>query len=209
MNRAVNTVLIPVTELAPGAVAKIRNSVIESLVALASRELNKPPESLVVRDIRSYDDLHWGTGTTITTSALTENIWSFTLDDSETDGAFNELNSSTYYTMSDSRYIAIYGVKDGRMALATPIVQALSELKFVVGGNDRAIWDIQGMYAYPNAMAMVTPSAVVIPQNTDYQIQAYNGVSDDGVGSGSGTDTVSYVMLEGVVVEPMGKVLSP
>ena len=99
MNNAAKTLLIPALELAPGAISQIRNSAINSLVALVSSELNKPPEKLVVRDIRSYDDLHWGTGTTITSSALTQNNWNFTLDTSETEGAFNDINSSSYSTM--------------------------------------------------------------------------------------------------------------
>ena len=205
MNSAVNTTLIPVAELAPGAVAKIRNDTIQAVLAKASAETGLPTDKLVVRDIRSFDDLGWGTGTTITVTALTENQWNFTLDDSETEGAFNDLNSSSYVTMSNQRFVAIYGVKDRRMALATPIVPTMSELRFTTGGNVRAIWDLQVMEAYPDAMAAVTTSPIIIPQNTDYQIAGYNGLSDDGGSS----DVVSYIMLEGFVVEPMGKVLSP
>jgi len=208
MNNAVNTLLIPVAELAPGAVAKIRNDVINALVPMVSRELNKPPEKLVVRDIRSYDDLYWGTDATLTTAVLTGNIWSFEIDDDASYGTFNLLNSAAHQTMADNRFVAIYGVYDRRMALATPIMQALSELKFTVGGNDRAIWDLQSMQAYPSKMAAVTTSAVVIPQNTDYQIYALQNISDDG-GGGAAQDTQCYIMLQGVIVEPMGKVLSP
>jgi len=107
--------------------------------------------------------------------------------------------------MADQRFIVIYGVKDRRMALATPIVQAMSELRITTGGNVRAIWDLQKMQAYPSKMAAVTNSPVIIPQNTDYQLAGYNGISDDGGSS----DVVSYIMLEGFVVEPMGRVLSP
>jgi len=61
------------------------------------------------------------------------------------------------------------------------------------------------MYAYPNAMAAVSPSAIIIPQNTGFQIYVYGGLSDDG----ASTDVAQYIVLEGVVVEPRGKVLSP
>jgi len=205
MNKAVNTTLIPVAELSPGAVAKIRNDTIAVVLAKVSAEIGMPTEKLVVRDIRPFTDLGWATGATITTAVSTENHWDFSLDDSETEGAFTVLNSTSYQTMADQRFIVIYGVKDRRMALATPIVQAMSELRITTGGNVRAIWDLQKMQAYPSKMAAVTNSPVIIPQNTDYQFAGYNGISDDGGSS----DVVSYIMLEGFVVEPMGRVLSP
>ena len=205
MNNAVNTTLIPVAELSPGAVAKIRNDTIAVVLAKVSAEIGMPTEKLVVRDIRPFTDLGWATGATITTAVSTENHWDFSLDDSETEGAFTDLNSTSYQTMADQRFIVIYGVKDRRMALATPIVQAMSELRITTGGNVRAIWDLQKMQAYPSKMAAVTNSPVIIPQNTDYQFAGYNGISDDGGSS----DVVSYIMLEGFVVEPMGRVLSP
>ena len=205
MNNAVNTTLIPVAELSPGAVAKIRNDTIAVVLAKVSAEIGMPTEKLVVRDIRPFTDLGWATGATITTAVSTENHWDFSLDDSETEGAFTVLNSTSYQTMADQRFIVIYGVKDRRMALATPIVQAMSELRITTGGNVRAIWDLQKMQAYPSKMAAVTNSPVIIPQNTDYQLAGYNGISDDGGSS----DVVSYIMLEGFVVEPMGRVLSP
>jgi len=205
MNNAVNTTLIPVAELSPGAVAKIRNDTIAVVLAKVSAEIGMPTEKLVVRDIRPFTDLGWATGATIATAVSTENHWDFSLDDSETEGAFTDLNSTSYQTMADQRFIVIYGVKDRRMALATPIVQAMSELRITTGGNVRAIWDLQKMQAYPSKMAAVTNSPVIIPQNTDYQLAGYNGISDDGGSS----DVVSYIMLEGFVVEPMGRVLSP
>ena len=205
MNKAANTTLIPVAELAPGAVAKIRNDTIQALLEKASIEMGLPTDKLIVRDIRAYNDLYWATGSTLAVTVSTEDHWHFTLDNSETEGEFEDLNSSSHVEMADQRFVAIYGVKDRRMSLATPIVPTMSELRFTTGGNVRAIWDLQVMEAYPDAMAAVTTSPIIIPQNTDYQIAGYNGLSDDGGGS----DVVSYIMLEGVVVEPIGKVLSP
>ena len=45
----------------------------------------------------------------------------------------------------------------------------------------------------------ICPSAVIIPQQTYYQIYGYIIAAS----------TVSYVSLEGLVVEPRGKVVSP
>ncbi|MBW2559621.1 MAG: hypothetical protein JRE40_02075 [Deltaproteobacteria bacterium] len=205
MNRAIQTQLIPVVELAPGTVARIRNEVIAQVVAMASAELNRPPEDFVVRDIRPQDDLDWLSTTDVVTSAITTETWIGTSDDSKVYGQFKGAITSASTVMADNRWIAIYGVKDMRSALATIVEPALSMLKFEVGGNDRAIWDLMNMYAYPNAMAAVSPSAIIIPQNTGFQIYVYGGLSDDG----ASTDVAQYIVLEGVVVEPRGKVLSP
>lgn len=205
MNNAIQTQLIPVTELAPGTVARIRNEVIDKVVALASAELNRPPEDFVVRDIRPQDDLDWLSTTNVVTGAITTETWIGTSDDSEVYGQFKGAITAASLVMAANRWIAIYGVKDMRAALATIIEPALSMLKFEVGGNDRAIWDLMNMYAYPNAMAAVSPSAIIIPQNTSFQIYVYGGLSDDG----GSTDIAQYIVLEGVVVEPKGKVLSP
>lgn len=199
------THLIPVAELAPGAVSAIRNFVIEYLVARASRELNLSPDDLVVRDIRPYSDLKWCTSTDAVTAALTEDKWDATSDDSKVYGKFVGCVADGSNVMADRRYVGIYGVKDLRMALATKVPQALSMIKLNVGGNDRVIWDLQNMQAYPSALSAVCTRAVVIPPNTTYQIYLYGGLSDDG----ASTDINQYIMLEGVVVEPVGKVLSP
>ena len=53
--------LIPVQELAAGQIGVIRNQVVNFLVSKASTELKMSPEQLVVRDIRPYSDLYWGT----------------------------------------------------------------------------------------------------------------------------------------------------
>jgi hypothetical protein len=206
MNRARQIILIPVAELAPGAVSAIRNEIINILLARATRELSKPRDQLVVRDIRPFDDLHWATHEDIGTTALTENQWVFTSDDSANYGKFTPMIATDYATMAEERFVAIYGVKDMRMSLATPVAQALSMLMINVGGNDKVIWDLQNMQAYPEALAAVCPPpGVIIPPSTTYQIYGYGGLSDDG----ASTDINCYIVLEGIVVEPKGKVISP
>lgn len=206
MNKARQIYLTPVSELAPGAIAAIRNEIIDILMARASRELNKPLEQLLSRDLRPLDDIGWATHADIGITALTEDEWIFTSDDSANYGAFTKMISTTYDELAKDRYVAIYGVKDMRMSLASPIAQALSMLKINVGGNDKVIWDLQSMQAYPNALSAVCPPpGVIIPPSTAFQIYGYGGLSDDG----GSTDIASYIVLEGIVVEPKGKVLSP
>lgn len=205
MTQAIQTQLIPVMELTPGAVGKIRNEVIARVVAIASTELNKPSEDFVVRDLRPYSDLAWCTTTNAVTAALSTDTWIATSDDSLVYGQYIGCVTAASTTMADNRWVAIYGVKDMRACLSTVIEPTLSLIKLNVGGNDRTIWDLFSMYAYPNAMAAISPSAVIIPQNTDYQIYLYGGLSNDG----GSTDVAQYIVLEGVVVEPKGKVLSP
>jgi len=205
MNRARQIYLTPVSELAPGAIAAIRNEIIDILTARASRELNKLPEQLLARDLRPFDDLGWATHADIGTSALTQNEWIFTSDDSANYGAFTKMIADAYDELAKDRYVSIYGVKDMRMSLATPIAQALSMLKIYVGGNDKVIWDLQNMQAYPNALAAICPPpGVIIPPSTAFQIYGYGGLSNDG----GSTDIASYIVLEGIVVEPKAKVLS-
>lgn len=206
MINARQTQLIPVAELAPGAVSRIRNNVIDQVVRLAASELGgKSHSDFVVRDIRPYTDLAWGTNTDAVTGALSTDTWICESDDSKNYNSFANSVADGSDVMADSRWIAIYGIKDLRMCLATSIARALTFIRINVGGNDRVIWDLSVMQSYPQAMAAVCPSAIIIPQNTQYQIDFYGGLSDDG----ASTDISSYIMVEGVVVEPRGKVLSP
>ena len=206
MNKAAQTQLIPVAELAPGEVARIRNEAIDRVLKMASTELNLPLNKLIVRDIRPYTDIKWCTDTSAVTSALTEDEWIATSDDSNIYGSFTYgLVVSGSTTMADERWVVIWGVKDMRMSLATPVERAISLIKINVGGNDRVIWDLMNFQCYPNAMAGICPSPVVIPQNDDFQIYVYGGVSNDG----GGADVIQYIVLDGAVIEPVGKVLSP
>jgi len=205
------THLIPTMELAPGSVSAIRNSVIAEVLKQVSEQLRLPEDKLVVRDIRPYADLYWcsNTADSIFSTAISNERWDAELDatnayaDASTD--FFDVILSTYTSMANERWVVIYGVKDARACLSTIVEPRITLIKFTVGGNDRAIWDIQCKDAYPNAMAAVSPSAIVIPQNTDYQIAIQPAFS----GNASADNVQEYITLEGVVIEPMGKLLSP
>ena len=199
------TQLIPISELAPGAAGAIRNQVISALLALASKELTMPEEKLVVRDLRPVEDLAlYSTGTTVSTI----NDWLFTTAATTVTGFVAINNVAT--AMADQRYVAIYGVKDLRMAYGTKqaaaatIVagcQAVSLIKINVGGGDKAIWDLSKLQAYPEQIVGITPGGVIIPQNASYTISLYK--------SQGTASMVTAIVLEGVVVEPRGKTTSP
>ena len=198
------TQLIPAEELAPGAISAIRNQIINVLVALASSELHMPPGDLVVRDIRWVEDLQaYSSGTT----AATVNNWIFTTAASATTGFVTITGDKV---MGDQRYVAIYGVRDLRNVYDTKqaaaaanarLSQVVSLLKLNVGGADKAIWDLTKLQSYPNQLVGISPSAVLIPQNAAFNIFIYKMEATNSV--------VANLVLEGVVVEPRGKVISP
>ena len=209
------TQLIPAEELAPGAISAIRNDVINALVALAARELGLPPEKLVVRDVRPFSDLQlYSTGAVDSTS----DRWGYAA--TGTTIGFVAINGTK--TMGDQRYVALFGVRDrgaagnvasGSATLAvvkTANKPAVSLIKINVGGADKVIWDLTGMYAYTSKMAAFAPSAVIIPQNSTFVISYYRqGSLEVGTTTGPVTDEISWLQLVGVVVEPRGKVISP
>ena len=197
----INTCLIPERELAPGSVADIRKQVEAALVAKASSELKMSPDNLVVRDIRPFHDISWGTDavTGLANAALTDDIWPLT-----TDGAllgFLPLETVALSMMADQRFVAIYGIRDSRYSLAAPTAPQCSLWKFVVGNSVKSIWDMSKCYAYRKESVGFSNSAVIIPQNTQYMIYGYLPTAMGAV--------VQYVSLEGMVCEPRGKVVSP
>jgi len=210
------TNLVPIQEMAPGAVTAIRSGVISALVAMAARELNMPASQLVVRDVRPLADLQLYS--TITTDSTSER-WGYAA--TGTTIGYTAINSNTK-TMSDQRFVALFGVRDVHgfavsgsatlppltgLAMAQPTV---SLIKVNVGGGDKALWDVSCMYAYQEARAAFTQGAVVIPQNATYVISYYRrGNLQVGVPSAPVTDEISWLQLIGVVVEPRGKVISP
>jgi len=208
---ATQTHLIPTMELPLGTISEIRKGVIAGLLKQVSEQLRLPEDKLVVRDIRPDADLNWFSNDAVSNvfTEITNERWDTTIDatvgfcDASTD--FFDIIDADHTTMANERFVAIWGVKDARACLSTVVEPRITLIKFTVGGNDRAIWDIQCKDAYPNAMAAVSPSAIVIPQNTDYQIAiqpAFNGNT-------GADDVVEYLTLDGVVIEPMGKLLSP
>lgn len=197
------TQLIPLQELTPGAVGAIRNQVIKSLVAQASRELSLPPSALVVRDLRWVGDLAaYGSAA----AAATVGDWT------------NACTASSGYTtiatgtMADQRYVGMFGIRDLRLGwnthttasapLTTPYLftNYASLVKFNIGGADKVIWDTKSLMSYPDNPVAFSPSAVVIPQNIIYTISYYKVVTSCGT---------YRIQLVGVAVEPRGKVISP
>ena len=198
-----NIMLIPLQEMAPGQASAIRNSVMDAVVAKASRELALPENKLVIRDIRPYSDLAFGTNTDYMATALSVDIWgawqnSASSIDDGTAGAYRDaIVDGT--TMADSRYVTLYGVRDMRLALNTQIDQDISLIKFDIGAADRTIWDLSKCEAYSNSISGMTSSPVVITPLTPYQISMY-------LIAGA---TVPYVEFIGFVVEPVGLLITP
>ena len=141
--------LIPFSELSLGQAAKIRNDIIQALVAKAVKELNKPPGLLVVRDILPKTDLDF-----------TNEDWY------ESTGSSSTWETMSTGTMGDERYVGIYGIK------ADPDAFSCNAIKFNVGGADKAIWLLQSLREYDD-MVGLCPSGIIIPQNIIYTISRY------------------------------------
>ena len=144
------THLIPFSELSPGQAAKIRNDVIQALVDKAVKELTKPAELFVVRDILPKTDLDFTNEDWYEVTGASSAAW----------------ETMSTGTMGDERYVGIYGVK------ADPDVFTCSALKFNIGGTDRTIWLLQSLREQDD-MVGFSSSAVVIPQNVTYTISRY------------------------------------
>lgn len=207
------TQLIPVQEMNPAQIAAIRNSVINQVVALASRELGKPESDLVVRDIQPYTDLGWDYATDTVTAGTSE---SWEHDVTTTTVGYNSVTGSE--TMADQRYVAIFGVRDLRYGVGATgsataqggfckPLQMASLIKFTIGGGISAIWDVESMSAYHFDQAAFSPAAVVIPQNTSLNISFY--MKNKSMEDEAGLAGTIWLQLIGVTVEPRGKVISP
>lgn len=199
-----NITLTPIQEMAPGQVTAIRNSIIDSVVKMASKGLSLPESSLVVRDIRAYDDIGFGNNTAFMATAITHNCWgAFKAADTYIVTAASPLayvaGCAATQTMADMRYCAIYGVRDWRMARPTSLIQEISLIKFDIGNADRVVWNLAKVEAYTDFMAGIAPTAIVIPPNTPFQIYPYliaGGVAQ-------------HLQLMGFIVEPVGLLLTP
>jgi len=201
------TQMIPLQELTPGQVGKIRNDAIEGTVAMASRELNLPRERLVVRDVRPVADLVlYSTGTTVSTREW----WQYTIASSA--AGWTAANATTS-TMGDNKFVCLFGARVPRVGHASMAATAttdaktegwpeISMVKLNVGGADKVTWDLGGMWAYGEKVGF-TPSAVVIPQNTSFVIYYYLEEPTDSVA------IITFFQLLGVTVEPRGLTISP
>jgi len=205
---ASQSILVPIQEMTPGMIAEHRNQVIDSLVALASKELGLPERDLVIRDIQPYTDLTWkwsqASGTTV-------NNWETTASD--TTVGYSTVTGAV--TMADQRYVAIFGARDYRNSVGcTTATEQVGDylpqanvnlIKFDIGGAIRAVWDITSIQAYKE-MAGFAPGAVIIPQNAAFNISFYRRAVDS---DQTGKAVSTWIQLIGVTVEPRGKVLSP
>jgi len=190
------TQLIPAPELPLGQIGHIRNQVRKALLAQASSDLRLPVDNLVVRNIRPQSDLDWCSNSDYST-AVTTDIWPCTVKSAAT---YKDIITSASTTMADQRFVAIYGLRDSRFAIATPIAQTTSLFKFDVGHSVKSIWDLTKCYCYRSKVVGISTSAIIIPQNTYFQISGYLFDS---------SAVASYISLIGLVCEPRGQVISP
>lgn len=144
------TQLVPISELAPGEVATIRNEIVRGMMAIAMSQLNIGADKIVVRDIRpkadldyTYEDWAEVTGTTV-----------------------NAYETMSTGTMGKDKWMGFYGVKDD------PDSVSCTAIKFNIGGNDRAIWLLQSLNEL-DGMVGICPSGVIIPQNAPYTISRW------------------------------------
>jgi len=196
----INTLLIPVEELPPGSLGAIRRQVTENLFNIVSTQLKVSRDTLIARDIRPQSDLDWGSGAAaaeFTDSEVTTEIWNITTDTAVT--GYAKMITAASTIMEDQRWIAIYGLRDMKSCFATIVTQAITLFKITVGNSVKAIWDTSKILAYKNNPIGICPSPIIIPQNTQFQFEGYI----------LNTSTVCWVSLEGVVVEPKGKAISP
>ncbi len=202
------TTLTPIKELATGQLSAIRNSVIDGVVAKASRELNLSEDKLVVREIRPYTDLGMYAVTTVLDTASAADRWgsytrTSTMVNSPAGGAYVSSCTATK-TIADDTYIAVYGVRDFRGAIClsgvlTPTANAVTLIKFNIGNADRAIWDLTKAQLYYDGAVAVSPAAIVMPPLAPILIYLYLHA----------TNVEIYLQLMGFVVEPVGKVITP
>ena len=201
---AANTLLSPIKELATGQLSAIRNSAIDAVVNLASRELAMPQEKLVVREIRPYTDLGMYAVTTVLDTASAADRWGSFFHAA---GAVNSPASGGNYvssctvskTIADNTYIGIYGVRDSRGGMATVTANAVTLIKFNIGNADKAIWDLTKAQLYYDGAVAVSPSVIVMPPLAPIVISLYLHANNVEI----------YLQLMGFVVEPVGLVITP
>ena len=175
----IHTHLIPASELAPGEVSTLRNNFIRKLATIAAGELGMGLDKIVVRDIRPKDDLDY-----------TYQTWSESTG--TTESAYETMSAGTGSAAVDrDRWIGFFGVK------CDPD-PAISLIKFNIGGGDRAIWSLASLLP-EDGMVGFSPAGVVIPPSMPWTISRY-------VTQASQTKSL---VLKGVVVEQIGKTVSP
>jgi len=180
MAQATEIQLVPLSELGDGQAAYIRNTCIEIVLKIVSKELKMAPEKLIVRDIQPGVDLGYSS-----------TIASWNEVTGATASAYETMTSGT---MGDVRFVALYGVKDDSSEVN------VSKVKVVVGGSDKTVWQLEALYsANGGARVGLAPTPVVIPQNKPYTISRYV----------LNVSSAAHIVLKGFVVEPRGRTISP
>jgi len=206
------TQLIPLAELLPADVVRLRNAIIDAVVRQASNALNKPLDDLIVRDVQAYTDLSMEYGTA---SAGTAENWE--RDFTGTTVGWVQVNNSAAVVGND-RYIGIFGIRDTRFGFGATQQDAtdvtvfnppqcpVSLVRINSGGAIKCIWDVSCLSAYPNQPVALSPAAVILTPRSTLAISYYqkNFNSDT-----TAKSIPSYLQLVGITVEPRGRVISP
>lgn len=198
------TTLTPVKEFAVGQLSAIRNSVIDGVVAKASRELAIGPEKLVVREIRPYTDLGMYAVTTVLDTASAADRWGSFFNaaaavNAPASGGTYVSSCTSGKTIADDTYIAIYGVRDSRGGMTTVPANAVTLIKFEIGAAERAIWDLTKAQSYYEGAVAVSPAVIIMPPLAPIVISLYLHADNVEI----------YLQLMGFVVEPVGMVITP
>jgi len=125
----------------------IEASIEEALLDLASRELGVPREQLVVRDVDPSEDF-----------GLTNSVWSVDLTTA------NAYNTAVDTTVSDNRFIAIYGINRA--------TDNFTLVKFSSGAKVLDIWNVEPVYGLENPIK-VAKAPILLRQNTPIKIELY------------------------------------
>ena len=96
-------------------------------------------------------------------------------------------------TLADNRFVAIYGAVDWTD------YPSVSALRFTIGGSQRVVWNLENLYSNGGPRVGLTAGPILIPQNTPYTVARY--VEHETV--------TAFIVLKCVVVEPVGKLVSP
>ena len=122
------------------------NASVQIIKARAIKELNLPPDQIIVRPMRPDDlgltaEWNWNTGTSNDTATY--------------------INAAT---VADNRFMAIYGVADP--------LGYVSQLKINRGGSDARIWNIQAINNFTNNIGYMD-DPVTLDQNTQVTITGF------------------------------------
>lgn len=202
---AAMTELRPYRELTPGFINHIHEDVRRALLAIVAKELNLNEDQLLTRNVRPVLDLKmYSTGTT---DATVED-WVFTTAATTTTGFVTVTGDKT---MTDNRFVALYGIRDARLPIGTIATAApaalvagpssVSLVRINVGGADRVIWDTKVVQGYGQDQSAFAQAAVIIPQNASFNISYYK--------SQATASMLIWLQLVGIVCEPRGKTFSP